>query len=144
MPKEMLGQGHPRAAGEKSEANEARAAGVEIAGMRLVHQEDYEHSLSTLAWRSKTPVIFRAMGSMVLSKSIHRPIFGQRALAEIEGRWPGCLSGGRAESKRRVKGRPDWCISRQRNLGRAAAGIFMIAAGQAAALIPGSCAIPRN
>src|SRR5262249_40983856 len=58
MPAELLGKSILEKHG-KSEANEAVLAVLRSKGM-LVHQEDYEHSYP-FCWRSKTPVIFRAM-----------------------------------------------------------------------------------
>src|SRR5262249_5787813 len=107
----------------------------------LLHQENYHHSYPH-CWRSKTPVIFRAMdqwfikldearesGKSVSSSTedmdVARAIYEgpmitglrRRALESIanEVRWiPGW-------AKNRIQGavvsRPDWCISRQRTWG---------------------------
>ena len=58
MPKEMLGKSILEKHG-KSDANEAVLHELR-ARQALLHQEDYHHSYPH-CWRSKTPVIFRAM-----------------------------------------------------------------------------------
>jgi isoleucyl-tRNA synthetase len=124
----------------KSEANEAVLA-ILREGNRLVHAEPYQHSYP-FCWRSKTPVIFRAMdqwfirmdqpneqGSLsaltndphVVEAFLNAPshsITGMRRLAlkAVEGvEWVPLWG------KNRIQGalltRPDWCISRQRSWG---------------------------
>ncbi len=96
----------------KSEANEAV---LEILRARhmLVHVEDYVHSYP-YCWRSKTPVIFRAMDQWFIE--IDHEKFRERALEEI-GRVRWIPDWGRARIEAAVKSRPDWCISRQRAWG---------------------------
>src|SRR5262249_10220318 len=68
-------------------------------------------------WRSKTPVIFRAMDQwfIEIDHEIGKP-FRERALEEINRvNWVPDWGKGRIEAA--VKGRPDWCISRQRTWG---------------------------
>jgi isoleucyl-tRNA synthetase len=59
MPAELLGKSILEKHGKKSDANEAVLALLREKNV-LLHQEDYTHSYP-YCWRSKTPVIFRAM-----------------------------------------------------------------------------------
>ncbi len=96
----------------KSEANEAVLELLRARGA-LVHQEDYTHSYPH-CWRSKTPVIFRAMDQWFIA--IDHAGFRDRALAEINKvNWVPDWGKNRIEAA--VSGRPDWCISRQRTWG---------------------------
>ncbi|MEX2043925.1 MAG: class I tRNA ligase family protein, partial [Opitutus sp.] len=87
------------------------ASGALFAKQMLRHS--YPH-----CWRSKTPIIFRAVDQWFVSLDRH----GHRALAlrEIEkisaarGWIPGW---GEARIRSAVESRPDWCISRQRAWG---------------------------
>lgn len=158
MPAEMLGKSILEKHGQ-SEANEAVLHELRLRHA-LVHQENYHHSYPH-CWRSKTPVIFRAMDqwfieldhisprssrgneahavsatgpqrsnqSLVTSaptgsqRSPQTPTaeaegmtFRERALEEINRvEWVPDWGKGRIEAA--VKGRPDWCISRQRSWG---------------------------
>src|SRR5512133_3557168 len=102
----------------KSEANEAVLEELR-ARKALLHQEDYHHSYPH-CWRSKTPVIFRAMDQWFI-RIDHVPgpgpeTFRQRALDEINRvNWVPDWGKNRIEAA--VQGRPDWCISRQRTWG---------------------------
>jgi len=85
----------------------------------LLHQENYHHSYPH-CWRSKTPVILRAMDQWfieidhVLSPGAKR--FRELALEEINHvQWIPDWGKNRIEAA--VKSRPDWCISRQRTWG---------------------------
>jgi isoleucyl-tRNA synthetase len=87
------------------------AAGALFARQRYQHQ--YPH-----CWRSKTPIIFRAVDQWFVSldKAGHRAL----ALAEIgkiaaAGGW--IPAWGEARIRGAVESRPDWCISRQRSWG---------------------------
>jgi isoleucyl-tRNA synthetase len=96
----------------KSEANEAVLA-VLRANNRLVHAESYQHSYP-FCWRSKTPIIFRAMDQWFIRIDHER--FRQKALAEIDQvKW--IPEWGVNRIKGAVETRPDWCISRQRTWG---------------------------
>ncbi len=100
----------------KSEANEAVLHELRLRNV-LVHQENYHHSYPH-CWRSKTPVIFRAMDQWFIS--IDHPVdgktFRQRAMAEIDRvKW--VPEWGVNRIKGAVESRPDWCISRQRTWG---------------------------
>jgi len=111
MPANMLGKGILAKHG-KSEANE-----VVLAELRqrkaLLHQENYTHSYPH-CWRSKTPVIFRAMAQWFIE--VDHGDFRRRALEEI-GRVRWVPDWGRNRIEAAVAGRPDWCISRQRSWG---------------------------
>jgi isoleucyl-tRNA synthetase len=111
MPAKMVGKAILARHG-KSEANEAVLAELRER-QALLHQEDYHHSYPH-CWRSKTPIIFRAMDQWFIE--IDHAGFRQRALEAIQGvKWVPEWGQGRMEAA--VKGRPDWCISRQRTWG---------------------------
>ena len=111
MPKEMLGKAILEKHG-KSEANEAVLHELRLR-KALLHQENYHHSYPH-CWRSKTPVIFRAMDQWFIE--IDHAGFRQRALGEINHvQWIPDWGKNRMEAA--VQGRPDWCISRQRTWG---------------------------
>ena len=77
----------------------------------LLGRETYEHSYPH-CWRSKTPIIFRAVEQFFISLDTLRG----KALEEIDKvEWlPGW---GRNRIYGTVESRPDWCISRQRTWG---------------------------
>jgi isoleucyl-tRNA synthetase len=119
MPAEMLGKSILEKHG-KSEANEAVLHELRLR-KALVHQENYHHSYPH-CWRSKTPVIFRAMDQWFIEidhqsgASGSARTFRERVLEEIERvNWVPDWGKNRIESA--VKSRPDWCISRQRTWG---------------------------
>ncbi len=128
MPVEMLGKSILEKHGQ-SEANEVvlHELGARKA---LLHQENYHHSYPH-CWRSKTPIIFRAMDQWFieidhkveqasrLSRTGETPVllsFRERALDEIN-RVNWVPDWGKSRIEAAVKGRPDWCISRQRTWG---------------------------
>jgi isoleucyl-tRNA synthetase len=119
MPASLLGKAILAKQG-KSEANEA-VLEVLRAGNHLVQKEDYLHSYPH-CWRSKTPVIFRAMDQWFIRIDHARPgaaggkPFREQALEEI-GRVQWVPDWGRSRIEAAVKARPDWCISRQRSWG---------------------------
>ena len=79
----------------------------------LLAKAKYVHSYPH-CWRSKTPIIFRAVDQWFVSldKAGHRT----RALAAIKGvQW--FPAWGQARITGAVEARPDWCISRQRSWG---------------------------
>ncbi|HZF78950.1 MAG TPA: isoleucine--tRNA ligase [Rubrivivax sp.] len=95
-----------------------RDAGRLLAGGELVHS--YPH-----CWRHKTPVIYRAAAQWFVRMDEGEGVFTvdkapltlrQMALQAIEetGFYP---ENGRARLRDMIAGRPDWCISRQRNWG---------------------------
>jgi len=137
MPAEMVGKSILEKHGE-SDANEAVLHELRVRHA-LLHQENYHHSYPH-CWRSKTPVIFRAMDqwfikidhvisegrvprvpNQIESQGLAElvpptPTFREQALAEIDRvKWiPGA---GVNRIKGAVQSRPDWCISRQRTWG---------------------------
>ncbi|HEU5069331.1 MAG TPA: isoleucine--tRNA ligase [Verrucomicrobiae bacterium] len=141
MPPEMAGKSILEKHG-KSDANEAVLHELRVRHA-LLHQENYHHSYPH-CWRSKTPVIFRAMdqwfikidhavvgqasrlssersnassaGDAQPERQDACPTFRQRALAEIDAvKW--IPDWGINRIKSAVQTRPDWCISRQRTWG---------------------------
>ncbi len=111
MPDEMVGKSILEKHG-KSDANEAVLHELRLR-KALQHQENYHHSYPH-CWRSKTPIIFRAMDQWFIAID-HRG-FRDRALKEIDAvTWVPDWGKNRIEAA--VKGRPDWCISRQRSWG---------------------------
>ncbi len=109
---ELIGKAILEKADGKSEANEAVLALLR-GRHRLVHAERYEHSYP-FCWRSKTPVIFRAMDQWFIK--IDHEQFRQKAVAEIDRvKWVPEWGVNRIKSA--VESRPDWCISRQRTWG---------------------------
>jgi isoleucyl-tRNA synthetase len=138
MPAEMIGKSILEKHG-KSDANEAVLHELR-ARKALLHQENYHHSYPH-CWRSKTPVIFRAMDQWFIRIDHIFPVgddvrslkskseIGQRlvtstptntfraaALAEIDRvKWVPDWGVNRIKSA--VQTRPDWCISRQRTWG---------------------------
>jgi len=143
MPAEMIGKSILEKHG-KSDANEAVLHELRIRHA-LLHQENYHHSYPH-CWRSKTPIIFRAMeqwfialeGKRDISKSLEfsttdvevlqaavareQPFSGLRRMAiqaiEAIGRRGGWIPDwGKNRILGAVINRPDWCISRQRAWG---------------------------
>ncbi len=111
MPAGMVGKSILEKHG-KSDANEAVLHELR-ARHALLHQENYHHSYPH-CWRSKTPVIFRAMDQWFVE--IDHNKFRDRALAEIDRvKWVPDWGVNRIKSA--VQTRPDWCISRQRTWG---------------------------
>lgn len=115
MPPEMIGKSILEKHG-KSDANVAVLHELRTRSV-LLHEENYHHSYP-FCWRSKTPIIFRAMDQWFIG--LDRPFNGQSfrraTLLEIERvAWiPGW---GVNRIKGAVATRPDWCISRQRSWG---------------------------
>ncbi|MGA9776637.1 MAG: class I tRNA ligase family protein [Verrucomicrobiia bacterium] len=133
MPKEMVGKSILEKHG-RSDANEAVLHELR-ARHALLHQENYHHSYPH-CWRSKTPIIFRAMdqwfieidhvAALVKARTVspvsndrvltNAATFRQEALAEID-RVSWIPDWGVNRIKAAVESRPDWCISRQRTWG---------------------------
>jgi isoleucyl-tRNA synthetase len=130
MPTGMVGKSILEKYG-KSDANEAVLHELRVR-KALLHQENYHHSYPH-CWRSKTPVIFRAMDQWFIridhvvgtscrssqtSEAAQQrgPTFRAAALAEIDRvKW--VPDWGVSRIKSAVQTRPDWCISRQRTWG---------------------------
>ena len=111
MPESLLG----KSILEKKGTSEANAAVLELLqkGGQLLFREDYPHSYPH-CWRSKTPVIYRAMDQWFLK--IDHEGFRSEAIESIQKiSWIPDWGKNRIEAA--VSGRPDWCISRQRNWG---------------------------
>jgi isoleucyl-tRNA synthetase len=86
-------------------------AGALFAKQKLTHS--YPH-----CWRSKTPIIFRAVDQWFVSldKAGHRGIALQE-IAKIAASDGWVPAWGEARIRGAVESRPDWCISRQRSWG---------------------------
>jgi isoleucyl-tRNA synthetase len=111
MPASLIGKSILEKHG-KSDANE-----VVLHELRLQHalmkQENYHHSYPH-CWRSKTPIIFRAMDQWFIE--IDHEGFRDKAVEAIQAvSW--VPDWGRNRIEAAVKSRPDWCISRQRTWG---------------------------
>ena len=91
-------------------SNESIIELLEAKGV-LLAREDYSHSYPH-CWRSKTPIIFRAVEQFFISLDSLR----QTALDEID-RTEWLPAWGRNRIFGTVESRPDWCISRQRTWG---------------------------
>jgi len=134
MPAEMVGKSILEKHG-KSDANEAVLHELRLRHA-LLHQENYHHSYPH-CWRSKTPIVFRAMDQWFIkidhvvgqasslspskreSEAGATPVlqtFRTAALNEI-GRVNWIPDWGVNRIKAAVESRPDWCISRQRTWG---------------------------
>ncbi len=112
-----MGTGGPWGGMDVNEANPKIIAWLEERGTLILH-EDISHSYPH-CWRCKEPVIFRATSQWFVS--MDKPLRGGRslreqALSELEHvRFYPSHAVKRIGSM--VEGRPDWCISRQRNWG---------------------------
>ena len=116
MPEALVGKGLLEKHG-KSEANEAVLHELRLRHA-LLHQENYHHSYPH-CWRSKTPIVFRAMDQWFIEidhSAGNAGIFREEALGEI-GRVKWIPDWGVNRIMGAVQSRPDWCISRQRTWG---------------------------
>ncbi len=111
LPAELVGKSILEKHG-RSDANEA-VLDLLKAKKLLLHREEYHHSYPH-CWRSKTPIIFRAMDQWFI-RIDHRD-FRAAALKEI-ARVEWIPEWGRTRIESAVSTRPDWCISRQRTWG---------------------------
>jgi isoleucyl-tRNA synthetase len=139
MPAELIGKSILEKNG-KSEANEAVLRLLRDRGT-LLHEEKYVHSYPH-CWRSKTPVIFRAMDQWFIrlderkdkdaaptgkSGTNSDATTGSLGLANYSGLRRDALEAienvewipkwGKSRIEAAVTSRPDWCISRQRTWG---------------------------
>ncbi|MBX3749208.1 MAG: isoleucine--tRNA ligase [Opitutaceae bacterium] len=99
-----------------SPANIAVLKKLDAAGALLAKQR-YEHSYPH-CWRSKTPIIFRAVDQWFVSldKAGHRQV-ALNEIAKIASAQGWIPAWGEARIRGAVESRPDWCISRQRSWG---------------------------
>ncbi|PTY07288.1 isoleucine--tRNA ligase [Opitutaceae bacterium EW11] len=95
-----------------SPANLAVLKKLEASGALLAHQR-YTHQYPH-CWRSKTPIIFRAVDQWFVSLDSNNT--RREALAAI-GKVSWVPAWGEARIRGAVEARPDWCISRQRSWG---------------------------
>lgn len=100
------------------EANSEIVELLRKSGM-LIHSEDYHHRYPH-CWRCKNPVIFRATPQWFISmdekSSDSKASLRETSIAEVKKvKWRPVWGEGRMENM--LKGRPDWCISRQRAWG---------------------------
>ena len=143
MPPGMLGKAILEKQG-KSEANEAVLQELR-ARDALLRQENYHHSYPH-CWRSKTPIIFRAMDQWFIeidhvapAHALPRPAVSASASRGNRPRdW--VPDWGKSRIEAAVKGRPDWCISRQRTWGVPIPAFYDGRATRSST--PGSCAMP--
>lgn len=92
------------------DSNEAVISMLSERGL-LLGREEFTHQYPH-CWRSKTPIIFRAVKQFFISMEKLRPI----ALGQIDKtQWMPAWGRNRIYST--VEARPDWCISRQRTWG---------------------------
>ncbi len=92
------------------QSNEAVIDMLEQRGM-LLGREEFTHQYPH-CWRSKTPIIFRAVKQFFISMEKLRPL----ALEQID-KTSWLPAWGRNRIYGTVETRPDWCISRQRTWG---------------------------
>ncbi|HTI70407.1 MAG TPA: isoleucine--tRNA ligase [Candidatus Limnocylindria bacterium] len=117
MPDSLVGKSVLEKA-NRSEANDAVLALLEST-KSLAHREDYHHSYPH-CWRSKTPIVFRAVDQWFIRVDHQRKgsqlSFRKEALEAIQGvHW--VPDWGQSRIRGAVESRPDWCISRQRTWG---------------------------
>jgi isoleucyl-tRNA synthetase len=126
MPAEMIGKSILEKHG-KSDANEIVLHELRLRHA-LLHQENYHHSYPH-CWRSKTPIIFRAMDQWFIKIEDKNPLglmrvdapateTGLRRAAHTAiGHVQWIPDWGINRISSAVQSRPDWCISRQRTWG---------------------------
>ena len=81
----------------------------------LLFSERYDHRYPH-CWRCKNPVIFRATPQWFISmdNATDGEPLRAKALREVDGRVKWIPAWGRDRMRNMLKGRPDWCVSRQR------------------------------
>ena len=117
LPESLVGKSVLEKA-NRSDANDAVIA-LLVSTNALAHREDYHHSYPH-CWRSKTPIVFRAVDQWFIRIDHDRKgtgvTFRQEAIAAVNGvRW--IPDWGQSRIRGAVESRPDWCISRQRTWG---------------------------
>ena len=114
---DKIGTGGPWSGMEVNEANPKIIEWLRERGTLILH-EDISHSYPH-CWRCKEPVIFRATSQWFVS--MDKPLRGGKSLREqaLEELSKVRFYPGHAIKRigSMVEGRPDWCISRQRNWG---------------------------
>lgn len=111
IPASLVGQSVLEQGG-RCPANEAVLAMIKANGS-LLHSEKYTHQYPH-CWRSKTPVIFRAMDQWFIAlDQTGTRTKALDAIGEVE--W--IPAWGENRIRGAVESRPDWCISRQRAWG---------------------------
>ena len=114
---DKIGTGGPWSGMEVNEANPKIIEWLRERDMLILH-EDISHSYPH-CWRCKEPVIFRATSQWFVS--MDKPLRGGKSLREqaLEELSKVQFYPGHAIKRigSMVEGRPDWCISRQRNWG---------------------------
>ncbi|MCF7707369.1 MAG: isoleucine--tRNA ligase [Verrucomicrobia bacterium] len=111
MPESLIG----KSILEKQGSSQANESVLEILrdSKMLLHEEDYSHSYPH-CWRSKTPIIFRAMHQWFIN--VDHDDFREKALETVKSvKW--IPEWGQTRIEAAIKSRPDWCISRQRAWG---------------------------
>ena len=112
-----MGTGGPWSGMEVNEANPKIIEWLRERGTLILH-EDINHSYPH-CWRCKQPVIFRATSQWFVS--MDKPMTDGRSLREEATEALSHVDFYPAHAIKRigsmVEGRPDWCISRQRNWG---------------------------
>lgn len=103
----------PLFAGEAVLTVNGKVIDVLIQHGTLMHEARIEHSYPH-CWRHKTPIIFRATPQWFIA--MDHPPLRPAALATL-GAVEFIPEWGRARIQGMVEGRPDWCVSRQRNWG---------------------------
>jgi isoleucyl-tRNA synthetase len=95
------------------EANDAIVEFMRQNGV-LLFSEKYDHRYPH-CWRCKNPVIFRATPQWFIAMDEAHPVsLREGALKETEERVNWIPAWGRDRMRNMLKGRPDWCVSRQR------------------------------
>lgn len=112
VPAELVGLSVLEEGGQLSDANKGVLKIIAQNGA-LIAKKKIEHSYPH-CWRSKTPVVFRAMDQWFIALDKHGD--RQRALEALNDvnfipNW------GEKRIRAAVENRPDWCISRQRTWG---------------------------
>lgn len=114
---DTMGTGGPWSGMEVNEANPQIIAWLKERGTLILH-EDINHSYPH-CWRCKEPVIFRATSQWFVS--MDKPLQNGRSLREQSLSELEKVAFYPSHAIKRigsmVEGRPDWCISRQRNWG---------------------------